>query len=391
MSPRVRIGCRRLLAVGVACALAAGFGVSVTAAARANARAPQQRSEPPVDELLERFPLGEETVADAPKTTPRKTAPPPAVTVPVEPPVSESDRPWLFTAAGVVALLVAIGAGSLLVRRARRRPAWTIPNLAALHPRLALSDEECNKVQPAVNPTRRSPIVSEATQDLNKQTAESDQGQATPAGAHDSETAQQSEHGGVVERVSAILQAAEAAAAAIREEAKVGASEIQRQAEGKGRAHLEQVTKDGQAYLAQVKEEAARIRNDAVEAANEAQSGAEAYGAKQRREAAQAVKQTLAQAEAQARATRQAAEEMARQIESAAREREETLRAQMRPLETSLRRALDAFRGISAQLEELLDSVGPEDETLVGALSDTVRKTGDREETAPQQQARSNG
>jgi hypothetical protein len=130
-----------------------------------------------------------------------------------------------------------------------------------------------------------------------------------------------------------------------------------------------------------------------VEAAKEARSGAEAYGAAQRREAEQRVQQELAQAEAQARATRQAAEEMARQIEDAAREREEALRAQMRPLETSLRRALDAFRGISGQLEELLGTEeGGEDETLVDALSGPVKRAGegDWEETGSPP-ARSNG
>ena len=300
-------------------------------------------------------------------TTPER-APPRAVTVPLEVSRGDSPRTWIVVAAVGAGLLATAAAGSLLVRQARRRaaePPWTIPDLPLLQESLALSNETWNKLQRAEPSIRRSPPVTEVAQDSQQQ--------QQPADAPNAEAAQTSEHTGVVERVSAILHAAEAAAAAIREEATVAAAEIRRQAE-----------REGQAHLAQVKEEAARIRNDAVEAAKEARSGAEAFGAKQRREAEQRVQQELAQAETQARATRQAAEEMARQIEEAAREREAALRAQMHPLETSLRRALDAFRGIGAQLEELLgDEQRREGETLVDALTGSARRAGDWEETAP--------
>lgn len=181
------------------------------------------------------------------------------------------------------------------------------------------------------------------------------------------------EHAAVVERVSAILQSAEAAAEAIRAEAVAKAEEV------------------GRAHLSQMKEEAARIRNDAESAAKEAQSAAESYGATQRREAEKRVQEMLAQAETQARATRQAAEEMAQQIEKAARDREEKLKAQMRPLETSLRRALEAFRGITGQLEELLaEEPARQGETLVEALSSPVQRSGEWQEGQPQQE-RTNG
>jgi hypothetical protein len=372
---RSRIGPRLLFAVTFACAAGIGFGGNAAAATGAGPQ--QEGGDPPVDELLEEFPLGTETVTTTPRlgaVRERERVPPPAIQVPVDDSGSDSAPIWLLAGSGVAALVAAVGAGLLVVRRGRRRvegPPWTIPDLTMLHETLALSNETWNKLQRADPSIRRSPPVTEVAQDKQQQ---------QPAEANDGEAAQPSEHTGVVERVSAILHAAEAAAAAIREEATVGAAEIRRQAE-----------KEGQAHIAQVKEEAARIRNDAVAAAKEARSGAEAYGANQRREAEQRVQQELAQAEAQARATRQAAEEMARQIEEAAREREEALRAQMRPLETSLRRALDAFRGISAQLEELLgDEAGREGETLVDALSGPVKRAGDWEETAPPP-ARSNG
>lgn len=368
----------RLLLTLLACAVLLGT------AAVAQARPQQERGDAPVDELLEEFPLGTETVRTTPERAPERTperVPPPAIEVPVDEPAGDSSQSWTVFLVGVLALVAVAGGASLLVRQARRRrdePLWTIPDLAVLRQSLALSDETWNKFQRADKSVRRRPPVTDVAQDKTQQAA-SDQDAGVSSGER--EAGQTSEHTGVVERVSAILHAAEAAGAAIREEATVAAAEIRRQAE-----------LEGEALLAQVKEEAARIRNDAVEAAKEARSGAEAYGATQRREAEQRVQQTLAQAEAQARATRQAAEEMARQIEESAREREEALRAQMRPLETSLRRALDAFRGISAQLEELLATESPrEDETLVDALSGPVKQAGDDwEETTPSQQ-RSNG
>ena len=361
----------RLLAAVVTCAIGLGFGGT---AAGAEARPQQERGDAPVDELVEKFPLGTETVKTTPERAPTP-APPPAVIAPVEDQGSDSAPSWLLVAAGAVALLALAGAGSLLVRRTQRRlaePPWTIPDLTLLQETLALSNETWNKFRQADQSMRRRPSVNEAAQDQTQKAA-SDQDPRVASDGRESEAAQTSEHTGVVERVSAILHAAEAAAVAIREEAGVAAAEIRRQAE-----------QEGQAHLATVKEEAARLRNDAVEAAKEARSGAEAYGAAQRREAEQRVQQTLAQAEAQARATRQAAEEMARQIEEAAREREEALRAQMRPLETSLRRALDAFRGITAQLEELLGGESThDDETLVDALSGPVKRAGEWEETGP--------
>jgi hypothetical protein len=174
----------------------------------------------------------------------------------------------------------------------------------------------------------------------------------------------------VVEHINAILKSAEAAAEAIRTEALAKADENRRVA-----------VEEGQKHLSQAKEEAARIRNDAEEWVREAEQAAERH-----REAEQHLEQRLAQAEADARARRAAEEDAERRIE-ALREREEKLKAYVRPLETTLRRALEGFRGITVQLEELLDDdPAHEGETLVEALSEPVRRTGEREETAPPQE-----
>lgn len=359
---------------------AAAFAVALGAPAAAASQAPgQQEPGPNVDELLERFPLGTEKVTE--EVPPRTRPPATTFTLPMED--SGGTDPAMITAsATAILVLIALAAGMivLLRRRSPPAPAWSSnPGLALLYETLASANPEWDNYEPG-DYTRRRPPVSEVEQDRDVPVqAEPAPGAAPPQENAKPAAAAEPEHVGVVERISEILQSAESAAAAIRQEATVKAEEIAQAA-----------VKEGQAHLARVKEEGARIRNAAEEAAKEAQGAAESFGAKQRREAEQRVQQLLSEAEKQARATRQAAEEMARQIEAAARQREETLRAQVRPLETSLRRALDAFRGITTQLEELLgDQPGGEGETLVEVLSAPVRR-GEWEETAqatqPEQQ-----
>jgi hypothetical protein len=237
---------------------------------------------------------------------------------------------------------------------------------------------------PAVHSTERSPPVSEVSQDPKlPQQAAPEPGDVPSEDTPVDDAAGSLEQAGA-ERISAVLHSAEVAAEAIRQEALARAAEA---------------LEVGQTHLARAKEEAARIRNDAEAAARDAHGAAESYGATQRREVEQRVQQVLAEAEAHARATRQAAEEKARLIEQAARQREKQLHAQIRPLETSLQRALDAFRGITAQLEDLLGSGSvQESEDLVElergyyvsfseALSEPVRRTDQWEEAArPQEQ-----
>ena len=174
-----------------------------------------------------------------------------------------------------------------------------------------------------------------------------DEGVGVTSQADGSDSTGSTERRSAVERISEVLRSAEVAAEAIRAEAVIKAEEIRRDA-----------TEEGQKHLALVKEEVARVR-----------------------EAEQRVDQMLADAEAQAQTTRQAAEETAR-AEEAARERVEKLEAQIRPLEKTVRRALEGFRGITTLLEEVLDEEpAREGEDLVEALSGPVRSTSEREET----------
>jgi chromosome segregation ATPase len=204
--------------------------------------------------------------------------------------------------------------------------------------------------------------VSEVSQSTN----EPDLGEPQPGESETSST----ELSGVVEHINAILKSAEAAADAIRAEAVAKADEARRAA-----------VEEAQKHLSEAEEEAARIRNDAAEWVREAEQAAARH-----REAEQRLEQRLAQAEADAHARREAEENAERRIEALA-EREEKLKAYVRPLETTLRRALEGFQAITAQLEELLDDhPAREGETLVEALNEPVRRAGEPEETAPPQE-----
>jgi chromosome segregation ATPase len=200
--------------------------------------------------------------------------------------------------------------------------------------------------------------VTEVPQDRTEpQAGAPEEAEGVTSETQGSDPAGPTEYGSAVERISDVLRSAEVAAEAIRAEAVNKAEDIRRAA-----------IEEGQKHLDQVKAEAARVR-----------------------EVEQRVDQMLADAEARARATHEAADEAARR-EEAAREREEKLKAYIGPLETTLRRALEGFRGITAQLEDLLDEEPAfDDETLVEALSGPVRSTAGEQEEPPPRDRPSDG
>lgn len=172
------------------------------------------------------------------------------------------------------------------------------------------------------------------------------------------------EYAEVGQRVIGILEAAEAAAEGIRAEAAAAAEEIRQAAEAEAETSRQKA-----------EEEAASVREQAEAAAEEVRSSAEGVVEARRQEAEEVAQGVLADAEEHAAATRQAAEEAAKRIEVEAREREAIILEQVQPLEENLRRALDAFRGISGQLEELLaDLPGSRKDSLVDDLTESVRQ-----------------
>ena len=368
--------------LALACVVAIGFAGGPAAAVAGTG---QRAKTPDPGGLLDRFPLGTTPITTVPPALePRRVA---TQRAPEPRRVATQQAPEGDEALGV-ALSIGAGAFGLLAAFAAwrvRRPSGSReretgrgvePIQSLRHVSLALAQQECDgpssRRAPSANrPARRSRLVREVPQDRNQ--AESRPtgpglppveavGKATPGREQD--------YTGVGERVAGILEAAEAAAAQIRAEALASAAVLNDEAK-----------LEASAQLRVAQEDAARLRSEAEAGANETRSAAESFGTRQRRDAEEEAGKVLAEAETQARATRQAAEGMARQIEVAAREREEALRAQLLPLEAKLRRALEGFRGISNQLEELLDGKqGGGEESLVDALGVSTRKTAAWEE-----------
>jgi hypothetical protein len=364
--PYARRQPRRRHALWLVCAVAAGFGgASAAAAPDPGSTAPSsgQRAERPnLDELLDRFPIGTQPV----RTTPVEEREPPAATKPKPAPQrpageatnvskpteasSSGDTLLVVLVAGTSALLllVTLGAWAVRVQRGKRLSTFSVSSSSVSQPTLALFQQTL-----ALARKGRSTQVAEVSQNRS----------SSLFGARQQSRAEQkpgkageSDYTGVGERVIAILEAAEAAGAQIRADAATAAAEIRNAAELEASVQLQKAG-----------EEAARIQS-------EAEARVEALSAEWRREAVERAREEVAEAESHARLTREAGEEAARQIELAARERAEVVRAQVQPLEENMRRALGAFRGISAQLEELLEAEEEPEDSLVEALSGPARQ-----------------
>lgn len=369
---------RRRSALLLVCALATGFGGAAIATAAtdpdATASNVQQRpTKPTLDELLDRFPIGTQPVRTTPvqeRVPPAAKKPGPKKPGPASSGSSEAtnvsegsddsavgDKLWvvLLAGAGALLLLAVTGIRAVRVHRGERPRAFSVstssvsePTLALFHQTLALASKGRSPQVTELSHDRNSPLP--ATQEQTRQK----QSRPDSVGEHD--------YAGVGDHVIGILEAAEVAAAQIRADAADVAAEIRKAAEAEASVHLQ------------------RAHDEATKIHSEAEASAESIEAERRSEVEELVRTELADAETQARATRETAEESARQIEIAARERAEVLTAQVQPLEENMRRALEAFRGISSQLEELLEPEQEEpDESLVEALSASAKQGGSRE------------
>jgi hypothetical protein len=352
-------------ALVLACVVAVGVGGASVAAAATDpgsaTRSGAQRTEQPsLDKLLERFPIGTEPI----RTTPVEEGEPPAATKPAsqeptgeatnvsrpgdESPVSETLLVVLVAGTSALLLLATLGTRTIRAQRGKRLSTVSISGSSVSEPTLALFQQ----------------TLAEARKGRSSQVAELSQNRSSLFGTRDKSRAEQDrpetpgehDYTGVGERVIAILEAAEAAGAQIRADAVAAAAEIRSAAEAEASVQLQNAA-----------EEAARIQS-------EAEARVEALSAEWRREAVERAREEVAEAETHARLTREAGEEAARQIELAARERADVVLAQVQPLEENMRRALGAFRGISAQLEELLEPEEQQEESLVEALTGPARQ-----------------
>jgi hypothetical protein len=355
----VRQGFALVCVVAVAIA-AAVFQPQPAAAETASARADQQRGDrPPLDELLNRLPIGTERMrAIQPSTSGANQA-----RTLAEPGSRETGRAlWvvLVAVAGALVLLTAFRATAFEWRRGRRSESVSLSTstLALFHHALAQATERSPRVAELPNDQHHPQPTAEASESEQQPEAAGSEGDGpgltlghTPAPMH------RGDYDGVGKHVIGVLEAAEIAGAQIRAEATDKAAEIREAAEA-----------EAEGYLQKAEQEAAEVRSAAEASAAETRSAAEELAASR-----------LEEAEEKAEAIRLAAEERVRELELAARERHGLLRDQLQPLEENLRRALQAFRGISGELEELLEAQPMlAQKSLVEVLNESTRQAEDR-------------
>jgi hypothetical protein len=161
-------------------------------------------------------------------------------------------------------------------------------------------------------------------------------------------------------KVNAIIEAAEAAAEQIGQNARREARETMEQAELAAAARIEELTR-----------EAAQTRTEADQYARDMREAADSYGTQHRRGAEEEARRVLADAEKEAKELRDAAQQKAEQIERDVGQRHETLKREARMLEARRQRVLESLRDLAAQLQDaLVEPVGkaPQDEALMDAL-----------------------
>lgn len=370
------------VALGVLCI---PVGTAATDPGSGAAGSPQGANKPSLEPLLERFPIGTQPVRTTPERTPPATkpkTPAPTMRPPVQPPASSSgsteatnasqprdvsglnETLWVAFVAGTGALLVLalLRARTIRAHRGTEFRGTELQSASVSASTLALFNHALAQAT-----TERSRHVTHVAKGLNLKRHEPKEAEAEQAGEAD---VRAHDYAGVGERVIGILEAAEAAAAQIRADATSVAAQIRATATDEAAEIRKAAEAEASVYLERANEEAVKIRSTADADANDTRSAVESYGTQQRRLVDEQLREEVAQAESQARAIREAAEEQAKQIELAAQERGEELRAQVQPLEENMRRALKAFRGISAELEDVLEIQPREpEESLAEALS----------------------
>ena len=174
------------------------------------------------------------------------------------------------------------------------------------------------------------------------------------------DTVESPRHADVGGKVNAIIEAAEAAAKEIGQDASKEALEIVRQAEKEAAALIEELTRDA----AQAKAEADQYARDIREAAD-------SYGSQHRRSAEEEALRVVADAEAKARAMLEKAQTSAEQTERDTVHRHQTLQREAKMLEERKQRVLESLRDLAAQLQDALvepAEMARQDESLVDAL-----------------------
>lgn len=143
----------------------------------------------------------------------------------------------------------------------------------------------------------------------------------------------------VGDEVTAVLTAAEQAAAQIRETALKEAERTRLDGDERAAATL-------------AESQARRVEMDRY--SEETRAAADAYAEETRRNANEQAARKLSQAEEQARRIQVEAEELGRELEAEARRRRDALTKGAEGLEARIESVLTTFRGVVTELEELL-------------------------------------
>jgi len=152
-------------------------------------------------------------------------------------------------------------------------------------------------------------------------------------------------YGALGDRVTGILEAAEQAAAEIREDASQLAGDLEREA----RAEAERLKQELTA-------EARNLRDEAEGYARDMRLAVEAYAKQHRRQAEEEARSLVAEAEKQSTTMRETAEETMRQVEADVLRRQDDLRSEVRMLESRKRDALERLGEIAAAVQDVLPS-----------------------------------
>jgi hypothetical protein len=152
------------------------------------------------------------------------------------------------------------------------------------------------------------------------------------------------------EQVTAILTSAQQAAEQIRESAQQDAELIRGEANETAAAMVAEATLDAE----QRRRESNELRAEADRYAEEKREAADRYLEETRRESDEEAARRRADVDEQARGIRRAAEQAAKDLETEALERQKALVLQAARSEARLEQLLGVFRGMTSELEELV-------------------------------------
>jgi F0F1-type ATP synthase membrane subunit b/b' len=188
------------------------------------------------------------------------------------------------------------------------------------------------------------PTPESGTGEAGEGLVEAERGEPTEVGLGEEDYAQ------VGEQVTAVLTSAQQGAEQIRDSARREAELIRAEANDKATAMLAEATLDAE----QMRRESEELRAEADRYGKESREAADRYLEETRRESDQEAARRRAEVDEQVRGIHQAAEQKAKDLETEALERQKAFVLEAGRSEARLEQLLGVFRGMTSQLEELV-------------------------------------